>query len=454
MKITIEQKEPFLIDLYITLPPEAFEKAHQRIINQYQKEVIIPGFRKGKAPHSAIEKKYAREIEEEVFERLTDEALESALEQEQIDAFYQPILREQELHEDRSLHLVFTVTLRPKVNVEPSDYSGIEVEVEERLYASEEMADDFFEMARHEFANEILIKDRGLMMGDEALITYEWQTEREDLYEIANADSDFATYFAVDRYYSHSLDEEDEGNEFLPGLSSQLLGMRPEEIREIEITFPEDFYEERLGGLTIPYRVTLHEISIKELPPIDDLLAVQINPHNPHSTVEQLREEVMMDLQNKFDEAFEEEINEAIKAKLALNIPLNLPSPLIVKTERALITDFVRSCKEDELSEEELQSELGDFLPTVNKIAIKTLKWIVIAQAIEEKEAFEPTVEEFDECFHEIAKDRDLSPSELLEEIAKNNEFDSIYAQAAERKVLKFIRSQAQIIERPRAVEK
>ena len=75
MHVTTEQKENCVIDLHVTLPAERFEKEFQRIAEEYCRLARIPGFRKGKAPRSAVEKKYGKEIKQEATEKLMEAAV-------------------------------------------------------------------------------------------------------------------------------------------------------------------------------------------------------------------------------------------------------------------------------------------------------------------------------------------------------------------------------------------
>ncbi|HLB32656.1 MAG: hypothetical protein A3F67_04500 [Verrucomicrobia bacterium RIFCSPHIGHO2_12_FULL_41_10] len=154
MKITIEQKEPCLIDLHIELPQEHFEKEWEHVVNEYQKVAEIPGFRKGKAPRSSIEKKHALDIRYDVIEQLTENAIKRALEEEKIDSLGEPIIKEKQLREDHSFYLVVTVIKRPEFEFEASDYLNLEVEIEKRNYDAEKMFQKFLEKMQLELAIE------------------------------------------------------------------------------------------------------------------------------------------------------------------------------------------------------------------------------------------------------------------------------------------------------------
>ncbi len=103
MNVTTEQKENCVLELHIELPPERFEQEWKRITAEYCRLARIPGFRKGKAPVAAIEKKYGKEIKEEATEKTTTAALREIIAEKKLDLLRYPDIKNLHLGEDHSL---------------------------------------------------------------------------------------------------------------------------------------------------------------------------------------------------------------------------------------------------------------------------------------------------------------------------------------------------------------
>ena len=443
MNITIEQKEPCLIDLHIGLPPEYFEKEWRRIENEYQKSADMPGFRKGKAPRSSIEKKYARDIRLDVIEHLTEVSIKKALEEQQIKTLQDPEIKKTALLNDHSFCLLVTVMTHPEVKLEASDYSELEVIVEQRKYNAEKMTQDFLETMQQQLPEYINIEDRGLIMGDIALIDYDWDTKGSEHLDTLEDNPTFDESFISDYDEWHEMGEK---KEYIPGFSKALLSMKPDEVRKFKITFPHDFHEKRLRGATVFYEVTLYAINVKEILSIDDNLANAIMPGH---TLEELKQEANDSLQNLFEKNLEEEAKDILREKVIDKIPCDLPLAFVLKMKEGMIDDFIEKCQDDELSSEEIELAVEDFEPVAEEAAVRELRWMFIAQAIAEKESLELTQEEFIGYMEEIAEEGGLSLEDFLWEVKDNGEFSIFYGKAMEEKVLEFIYSQAKIVNVP-----
>ena len=149
MKVTIEQKETCIVDLHIELPPERFQTEWREVGAEYRRQANLPGFRKGKAPLSVVEKKYSQDIEQEVTRKLMDAAVRDAINEQKLKPVQSPDVREIKLEGDRSLRFTATVVTRPEVLL--PEYKGLEITVEKPV-VSETEVDQFLDGLRGDLA--------------------------------------------------------------------------------------------------------------------------------------------------------------------------------------------------------------------------------------------------------------------------------------------------------------
>ena len=434
MKTTIEQKEPCLINLHIELPPEHFAREWSRTVSEYQKFADIPGFRKGKAPRASIEKKYS----EKIINYITENSIKKALEEQQIKAFQNPEVKNIELRDDNSFYLLVTVMTCPEVQLKASDYSKLEVIVEMSKHDDKEVVQHYLETMQQKLSEYINIEGRGLIMGDTALIDYSWNAKGSKYLSALEDDPTFEAGFVSNYDDWYEMEKE----EYIPGFSEAMLGMKPHEVRKFEVTFPNDFREEKLRGITVFYEVTLDTVNTKKILPIDDRLA---NAIMPGYTLKKLKKEACQSLQNLFDNRVELAAKELLKDKVVNNIFCELPSPVVANMKDAMVNDFIKKHKSGKLSSEEKTYPIEAFASSAEKSAVRELKWMFIAKAIAQKEGVELTSEEFCDYLEEVAEERNVDSKELLQELKHNGEFSVLYGQLKEEKVLDFIYSKAKV---------
>jgi len=279
MKVTTEQKETCIVDLHIELPPERFQTEWKEVGTEYRRLATLPGFRKGKAPLAIVEKKYSQDIEQEVTRKLLDTAVREAINEQKLSPVQSPNVREVKLEGDRSLRFTATVVLRPTVDL--PEYKGLEITVEKTL-VDEAKVGEFLEGLRGDLAEFKTVEGRDLAMGDFAVLDYEGSIDGKPLTETY---PDLQPTYAGRKNFWIRLEEERP----IPGLAAAMVGMKSGESRDCTVNFPTDFIEEKLRGYKVTYKVTLHEIKERELPPLDDAFAAKLSPG---MTLERVREQV------------------------------------------------------------------------------------------------------------------------------------------------------------------
>ena len=180
MKVTTEQKETCIVDLHIELPPERFHSEWKSVGEEYRGLVTLPGFRKGKAPLSIVEKRYGREIEQEVTRKLIDAAVREAFTEQKLFPIQSPSVRDVTLEGDRSLRFSATIITRPEVNL--PEYKGLEITVEKKDVTDADV-EQFLEGLRGDLADFKTVEGKPVAMGDFAVLDYEGSIEGKLLSE-------------------------------------------------------------------------------------------------------------------------------------------------------------------------------------------------------------------------------------------------------------------------------
>ncbi len=441
MHITTEQKEHCILDLHLELPPERFEKEYQRIAGEYARLARLPGFRKGKAPLSAIKKKYGKEIEGEALEKTIEEALREIIAEKKFDLIQYPELRDKKLQSDHRVDCTVTLMLRPQIDL--PDYHGISLTLEKEAL-TEERVEELLEKMRHDFSEFVNIEERGLEFGDFAILNYEATLDGKPL---AQALDELPTSFLGGK--NRWLKIEELGS--IPFLGEKLLGLKPQESRTCSIIFPADFEEQKLAGSTVNYEVFLHEIKKQQLAPLDNALASRIKPG---ATLEELRQEIREQLLSFIEQQFQNTLRSKLIEELLHLTPLEVPSPLLQRESHLLLEKIIQENRSRGVSEEEIKSHEEELLQSARKNADEKVRLRFILHAIAAKEKIVVTAQELNDYLTLLAEHYKMTFKKLLTELKKHHALGGIEEELLCKKTLQFLISKAQVTSVPVAKQR
>ena len=238
-------------ELKCTLEGEKWADAQKAAFKKIAAKVEVKGFRKGQAPKNLVEKYVSsQEVLLEAAESLAQEALTEAIKEHSVELIDRPQLKLDEINDDKCV-LTFECTVTPDVTL--GDYKAIEYKVEEVKVEDKDVDDDIAKLLDRK-ADLELVEDGAVEEGNTAVIDFEGFVD-----DVAFEGGKGENYDLV--IGSHS---------FIPGFEEQLVGMKTEETKEIQVKFPEDYQAENLKGKDATFKVTVHEIKKKVLPLLDD----------------------------------------------------------------------------------------------------------------------------------------------------------------------------------------
>src|SRR6476620_4351000 len=182
MKVEVERQPDSVSKLQIELPPEEVEKEWDAIANSFARFAKIPGYRPGKAPRSVIDKRFRKEIQDELTKKLVSKSYHQAGEQEQLRVASLTNIEDIQFDEDKSMRFRATVITAPEFEL--PDYKEIPVELPETKISEEEV-EAALERLRDQSADFVDVSARGLQIGDFAVLDFEGSIENQPISEIA-----------------------------------------------------------------------------------------------------------------------------------------------------------------------------------------------------------------------------------------------------------------------------
>ena len=394
MKVTQEKLPDSQIGLEIEISPETSQKTYEKVVQNLARSSNIPGFRKGKVPRQVLLQRLgSQRIKAAALEEIIQDSVKKAIAQESIESLGNYQLRSNFEELVQQYKPGETLTFSASVDVPPSvelgDYQNLKVKAEESVYDPQQV-DDFLAEKQAQQADLIPVEDRPAEMGDVAIIDFAGKlaSEGEEGEEIEGGS---ATNFQV---------EIAEGK-LIPGMVEGVVGMKPEETKDVSVTFPEDYAKEELAGKPAVFSITLKELKTKDLPDLDDDFAAD---NSEFETMAELRESLEKQFQEKAETETKNKINEAITALLVEQSTVDTPETLIQEEVTQLLTQTFMQMQQMGIDVKKLFN--ADTVPKMRDNArpeaIENLKKSLVIAEIGKRESLQATEAEIAEKMTEV----------------------------------------------------
>ncbi len=391
MKVTQEKLPASQIGLEIEITPEITKQTYEKVIKNLASTANIPGFRKGKVPRPILLQRLGTtRIKAAALEELIQDGIEQAVKQEAITAIGQPQLRSdfedliKNYEPGKPLTISAAVDVEPEVNL--VQYTDLLCQAEEVNYDPERV-ENTLEKERKELATLIPVEGRAAQIGDIAVVDFkgvfskiEGEEETAEPEPIPGAE---ATDFQVE------LQED----KFIPGFILGIVGMNPEETKEIAAQFPDPYANEDLAGKGATFTVTLKELKEKELPEVNDDFAQEISDFE---TLEELRASLVERYQKEADEKTKTNKQEALLTELLNHVEVDLPATLIDQEVDAMLTQTAMRLSQQGLDVRHLftQDIIAQLRERSRTEAIERIKRSLSLREIGKRESIQVTPEE------------------------------------------------------------
>ncbi len=318
-----------------TISAQTIENNLNKIAQQAAKTMNVQGFRKGKVPLNVVKARYGEKLRQDAEGEAVRDALTNGVKELNIDnkdIIGEPAVTKFDKKEDGSVEFEITLNVRPEVVL--GDYKSFIPAMSIPEVTEAEIEEQLNDIASQGATLEPIKKARAVKSGDFAVIDFEGFKD--------------GVPFAGGKADKYTL--EIGSNSFIPGFEDQVIGMKYEEEKEINVTFPESYGSKDLAGADVTFKVKLHEIKAKEKVEINDELAKKVLPNEENATVELLKEKVKEQiLTQKKSAYFMEEVKPAYTEALVNAINFALPAFILDQEINQALNTKIREMSEDEI---------------------------------------------------------------------------------------------------------
>ncbi|GAC1314954.1 MAG: trigger factor [Chloroflexota bacterium] len=418
MKVSSTELPSRQVSLAIEVEQDRLDRAMDDAFRRLAGRVNVPGFRRGKAPRTMVERMIGRErIVEEALDSLLPQVVSEAIEQEKVEPYTRPRV---ESIEFEPLRLKAIVGLSPKVEL--GDYQGrLHVPTEEPAVGDEQV-DSVIQRLRDSYAQWTPV-ERAVQLGDRVGLDLKATVDGA---ESPLLDSKEAEYVA-----------DPAGAQPAPGFIEQLIGMQAAGQKLFTLTMAEDYRDKDVAGKPAQFEVLLHWVKERELPTLDDAFAQQVGEYGDMAG---LRKAIDEQLRSREEQRIREQLEESAMNQLVEISTIEYPPQLVEHQAEHMMETFARNVEQQGLQLAQylrlLGKEQADFASEMRSEAENRVRRSLALDAFADAEGIDVGQQEIEAEVHRAAASVDNSVDVERQALADPNAMQRVQEATRERKAM------------------
>ncbi len=422
MKSTLTKKEENVVSLNIVIPAKEADSAYNTAVSRISQHINIDGFRKGKAPKAVIERHVGVDrIQQEALEIVLPKHLGQAIYDNKLDVITQPAITDYKFESGKDLEVSVEVEVRPEVSI--GTYKGLDVKAE--IPAADSEA---FDKALNGFLTQHssleLVLDRPSCETDTVVFDFDGTCNGEAI------QGGSAKGYSLDLAHSN----------FIPGFAEQLVGHNIKDEFDIQVTFPEDYHDEKLKGQPATFAIKINEIKKRVLPELNDEFVKKVSRF---STVDELKADIQDYIDHQRKSLKKSSAENAVFKLVVDSTSVEIPQNMINREVESLKAEYRQRLAYQGMDWDTFVKSQGneeELNKTLTEDAKARIKNSLIIDKISKEEKISVEQSDFSEKLSQMANAYGLAPQDLLKQFGQNPEFlSSISQQIVNDKVRDFL---------------
>ena len=405
--------------LEITVPVADVEKETERVVANIQQKVRLPGFRPGKAPLSLVKSRFSSEINQDVIEAVIPRFFHETAAKEGLQVVGKPNVVDVHFHAGEPIKFKAEFEVAPVVEL--GEYRGLTV-----TYAEPEVTDadvdERIEGIRDQKAEYVNEEPRALADGDYAVVSLE-------------SISGVAEKISQDELMMKIGDEAT-----LPAFSENLRGASPDDVREFDITYPEDYDRATLAGRTVRFKATVKAVRRKELPELNDEFAKDLGDFQ---TLDEFKTTVRQSIFREREHQAQEAAKHQILDKLVDTHDFPIPEAYLDQQIQNNVENQLRQLAAQGMDPSKLNLDWAKVKESQSARATRDVKASLLLDKVAERESINATQEEIDAEVGRIARQQREAVAIVRGKLQKDGTMGRIAGHIRTDKTLRLLFEQA-----------
>lgn len=428
MNAKLISKENYTVKLTFEVGAEKFEEGMKYSYNKNKNVIVLPGFRKGKAPRKLIEKQYGEGVfYDDAINFVLPDAYEEAVRELDLDVVDKPVLDIESVSSADGVKFIAEVTVKPEVTL--GEYKGLEYE---RIDVEVTDADVEAELkaVQEKNARNIAV-ERPAQDGDIVNISYLGTVDGVAFEGGASASHDLTLG-------SHS---------FIDTFEEQIVGHNVGDKFDVNVTFPTEYHEASLAGKPAVFAVEVKEISVKELPEINDEFAQDVSEFD---TLDEYKADIVAKLKASKEAKAKNDQHDELIDKVAMNATMDIPAIMVENKVAQMLDEVKQSLAQQglpaEAFEQYMSGNMAQFKEMYKMQAENMVRAKLALEKVAQVENLEVSEEEIDNSIKEIAEAYGIDVENMVN-MATPDERKSIKGELLVQKAIDFIANNAVEVE-------
>jgi trigger factor len=405
--------------LEIEIPLAEVERARERVTNSIKQRVRLPGFRPGKAPLNLIQSRFESEIRSEVLDLLLPQAFRERVQKDELKVVGSPNISD--LHFDAGEPIRFKADFEVAPEFELGDYRGLPAKYEEPTVTDEELGKRL-ESMRENKAEYVNLDPRPIESGD---------------YVLVHLKSISGLAEPIDQDVQIEVGAE----QTLPEFNEALLGAAPDDVKRVDVTYPEDYAQERLAGKTVQFELTPKIVRKKELPALDDEFARDLGDYQ---NLEELREAVKKSIFHEKQYVAQQAAKEELIDRLVERNEFPVPEAYIDRQIENQVRMQLHDLTGKGIDPSTLKLDWQKVKETQRDKAVRSVRASLLLEKIAEREAIAAMKDEVDREVQRIARQEREAVPVTRARLEKEGALARIAGHIQTEKTLQLLFDQAQ----------
>ncbi|WP_321323433.1 trigger factor [Thiomicrorhabdus sp.] len=342
MQVTVEKPEQGLEHkMTVTFPSDNLNADVDKRLNEIRRTIKMDGFRPGKVPLNVVKKRHGAQVNQEVMGEALQKAFYDAISQENLQVAGNPIF---DALDDKDGSVTFTARFEVYPEITIPEFSGVKVEITEAAVTDKDVENMITRLREQRMAwKPSKSAAKKAKKGEQVVIDFVGKIDGE-IFEGGSAED---------------VPLEIGSGRMIPGFEDGIVGMKKGEEKTIEVVFPDDYQAENLKGKTATFDITVHSISTKVLPEIDEDFVKSFGIED--GTEESLVKEIKDSMEKELSRAVESKNRSAALEALQTIIDVEMPKSLIDQEVKNLMDRAVQNLQQQGMKAEDVNIEASHF---------------------------------------------------------------------------------------------
>ncbi|HDJ28129.1 MAG TPA: trigger factor [Proteobacteria bacterium] len=396
MEFTVSDLSAVKKKIEISVDQERIQGELDKSMKKYRKKAKVKGFRPGKVPLNIVKNLYFDQIRAEVMEDLVQKVYLEALNETKLIPLAFPEIANLSFGDEND-YLSYEAIIEVKPQFELEGYLGLELE-REPVEVTDQDREESMENLRQAYAHFATVEDRPAKEGDTLIIDFVGKVDGEEF--TGGSASEYTVEIG--------------SGSFIPDLEKQLVGLKLNETRDLEVTFPEDYHHKELAGKPAVFTVTVNEIKEKKLPEINDDFAADVST-GQITSLDELKNKLEEGIKARKDDLVRRKLVDDLLAKLRDLVEFEIPECLVESEKKSMIEGMKSRYQSQGIDAVMVDQMVAANQEKIAEDAARTVKNTLILEQIADREKMTATQDEINNQLQKFIAQSGQNPQALRE---------------------------------------